>query len=65
MIYATSIQVELTAQANHHEPALRFWCLLCNYEHFADSYIHPCTFGYQLGQVCPEMNPTYLIDEPW
>ena len=47
---------------NHH---IHTYCKVCQRNLPYGTTIHNCKFGLGLGQIHPDMQPEYLINEPW
>ena len=47
---------------NHH---LHTYCKLCKKNLHYGTIVHDCTIGYGLGKIQPDMDPSFLINNPW
>jgi hypothetical protein len=48
-------------EENHH---IHTWCTICAKQIIPGTErSHPCKFGFELGNIRPEMNPKYLVNE--
>ena len=47
---------------NHHA---HNYCKLCKRNLFSDTIVHNCKFGFGQGDQHPEMDPKFLVNQPW
>ena len=47
---------------NHH---IHTYCKSCKRNLYYGTTIHDCIIGYEHGKVQPDMDPTFLINDPW
>lgn len=47
---------------NHH---IHCYCKMCKRNLPYGTVYHNCIVGFRPGQIKPDMNPNYLINDPW